>query len=419
VADLAPPGPEEFDRPPAFWHRLAARLRREVPAESLAALGRAGAAVYPLHLEVARRTAELAELGRHAWSAGSGACSAALCVANALVLQTIGETLVGEDYAADRVTRGYLPPVTAEQAWACFEQVGPWLSWAQQGLTSAHWDLRDETDLPAGLAVWVDDQDYPEAHVRAIWLSAGLVGEQLDATLGVLAGCGEPNGSLLPLRDRAEAAAEGLRGKLAHVNALWQPHPPDDLLHQILMESRALLDEQFVLGQLLAAPHLVEYRLQARRRRSKPVRLPGPDEAGFDPWCLTSPRHRSRMRTRAAEKREIARMWRCDPEPARTVAIQRQIDLALAAGSIRYLCGTDGLQAAFHTCPWGAIYEVVRPVRIAGTKYHALTQFTVEVSADQFQLTGTFVRRLVRGPFVPAGRISDRVRPMRPARGAR
>jgi hypothetical protein len=52
-------------------------------------------------------------------------------------------------------------------------------------------------------------------------------------------------------------------------------------------------------------------------------------------------------------------------------------------------------------------------------EYRLLTQFTLDVSADQFRETGSFVRRLVRGPFVPAGRISGRVRPMRPARTAR
>jgi hypothetical protein len=57
---------------------------------------------------------------------------------------------------------------------------------------------------------------------------------------------------------------------------------------------------------------------------------------------------------------------------------------------------------------------VVRTVRIAGTRLHTLTQFTYEVSADQFSDIGTFVRRLVRGPFV-AGRMVGRTQPMRPA----
>jgi hypothetical protein len=402
-----------------FWNRLAALLRREIPAETLAALGRAGAAVYPLHLEVARRAGEVAALGRHPWSAGPGAASAALCVANALALQTVGETLLGEDYAAEPATRGYLPPVTAEQAWVCFEQVGSWLSWARQGLASADWDVREETDLPAELAVWVDDSDYPEQHVRAVSLAAGLVGEQLDATLGVLAGCGEPAAGLRPTRARLQAVAEGLRARLAHVNALWQPDPPDDLLTQVLAESRALLNEQFVLGQRLAAPDLAGDGPAPRRRRRAAVELPGPGEPGFDPWCLTSPRHRPRLRGKPAAKREVTRMWRYDPDPGRTIGIQRQIEDALDTGLIRRAYGDDGAQAAFHACPWGGIYEVVRPVRIAGTTYQALTQLTLQVSADQFRDTGSFVRRLVVGPFVPVGRSVGRIQPMRRSHNGR
>ena len=197
---------------------------------------------------------------------------------------------------------------------------------------------------------------------------------------------------------------------------MCRPPVPEDLQLWIVQESRRLLDEQFRLGQILAAPQLVEQQPPGRRLRPAPPRLRTPGEAGFDQWCLTSAAYRSRLRSGRTARIAIDRLWRCDPEPDRTLGIQRQIEAALAAGSIRYTYSSDGLQRVFHDCPWGPIYEVVRPVRIAGTRLHALTQFTYEVSADRYRQTGTFIRRIVRGPFVATGRMAGRTRPMRPDR---
>jgi hypothetical protein len=338
-------------------------------------------------------------------------------VGNALVLQTIGETLLEEDYAAAPATRGHLPPVTAEQAWACFEQVGPWLSWARQGLAAADWDIRTVTEVPATLGIWVDDDDYPAQHIVALSRSAQQVGGQVEAALGAVTGWAVSEPRPRAVWDKARVAAEGCRGRLEHLSRLCRPPLPDDLRLWVLQESRRLLDEQFRLGQMLAAPQLVvEPRTPSRRLRPAPARLRAPGEPGFDQWCLTSSAYRSRLRSGRTATLAIDRLWRRDPEPSRTLGIQRQIEAALAAGSIRHTYSSDGPQRVFHACPWGPIYEVVRPVRIAGTRLHTLTQFTYEVSADQFRETGTFVRRLVRGPFVSTGRMAGRTQPMRPTR---
>jgi hypothetical protein len=404
---------EDAEQPITLWNRLAAWLRREIPADALEAFRRSGSAVYPLQVEVGQLLAERAAVGRSPWSSGPGLTSAALCVANALVLQTIGETLLEEDYASAPATRGHLPPVTAEQAWACFEQVGPWLAWARQALAADGWDIRTVTDVPAALGVWVDDEDYPPQHVLALARSAQRIGEQLDAALGAASGwvISEPApGQVL---DKARVAAEGCRSRLQDLSRMCRPPAPEDLQLWILQESRRLLDDYFRLGQMLAAPQLVEQQQPGSRLRPAPARLRAPGEAGFDQWCLTSAAYRSRLRSGRTTRIAIDRLWRCDPEPERTLGIQRQIEAALAAGSVRHTYSPDGLQRVFRDCPWGPIYEVVRPVRIAGTRLHTLSQFTYEVSADHYRQTGTFVRRLVRGPFIATGRMAGRTQPMR------
>ena len=50
-------------------------------------------------------------------------------------------------------------------------------------------------------------------------------------------------------------------------------------------------------------------------------------------------------------------------------------------------------------------YVVKRPVRLAGKRLRVLEQFALDVSAEEMAETGTFVRRLVTGPFSTTDKI--------------
>ena len=103
-------------------------------------------------------------------------------------------------------------------------------------------------------------------------------------------------------------------------------------------------------------------------------------------------------------------MWKLDPDPARTLTIQAEIDAASRAGRI-VPAGGGREQLAFHACPWATVWLVVRPVHLGGRRLEVMTQFTYEVSAAEVRETGTFMRRIVRGPFVRTGRVGYEVRP--------
>ena len=58
------------------------------------------------------------------------------------------------------------------------------------------------------------------------------------------------------------------------------------------------------------------------------------------------------------------------------------------------------------TCPnHHSPYVVKRPVRLAGKRLRVLEQFALDVSAEEMAETGTFVRRLVTGPFSTTDKI--------------
>src|SRR5699024_5220063 len=53
--------------------------------------------------------------------------------------------------------------------------------------------------------------------------------------------------------------------------------------------------------------------------QSGSARLPGPNEAGFDMWCLTDESARERFRQDREAVRAIKLLWQLDPAPLRTL----------------------------------------------------------------------------------------------------
>jgi hypothetical protein len=85
------------------------------------------------------------------------------------------------------------------------------------------------------------------------------------------------------------------------------------------------------------------------------------------------------------------------PYPAATLAIQSQINAAVAAGSVA--ARTSRGQRHYYCCPWSAIYQARRPVIIAGQRLRPMQEFTLNVSAEEIPEGGPFARRLLAGPF--------------------
>jgi len=123
------------------------------------------------------------------------------------------------------------------------------------------------------------------------------------------------------------------------------------------------------------------------------MRLPGDVE--FNPWCLTDPSIRREFGARLHGQEEIAALWDADPAPARTLAIQAEIDAALARGEIDYMPKSDvgRLSGHWNDCPWGSIYFAKADVTIAGVPIRAGRQFCLVVEHRD----GEFHRRLVVG----------------------
>jgi hypothetical protein len=381
--------------------RLAAAMHGEVSAATVEAYRRAGAAAYQDMMDAEQLRASLPASGAGLWGASPAQASQLLCAWSAFALQTLGDELVEADYRADPRTQGFLPPVTAEQAAAFLGEVEHWSSRARRAASDPGYDAAAEIALPAPLPDWVRVEPCPQAHLEAMLAAARAMRGRAEAALADLIRADPPDGK--------QDAAARLRGMAAEADsvvgygeALWSPDAEAQVHERAENSLRRGIAAYFQLGQLLAMPALLD-RPQVRAVPVSGQPLPLPGQPGFDSWCLTDPHSRSRWQRDPAARRAIAMLWRYDPDPASTLAVQSQIDAAVAAGWVA--SETSRGRQHYYCCPWSAIYQARQPVTIAGQQLRPMQEFTFDVSAEEMPEGGEFTRRLLTGPFHPTSKI--------------
>lgn len=137
---------------PTLWNRFCAKVTGEVSADTLEAYRRASLAVYDAlrHLDLHRERAR--DDGKSAWDMGPAAKAETLCAWNAFVLQTLGDRFLEADYQGDPHTKGFVPPITADQILAFYTPVEGWLNRAQQAHLNPDYKL--DMPVPSQLPAW-------------------------------------------------------------------------------------------------------------------------------------------------------------------------------------------------------------------------------------------------------------------------
>jgi hypothetical protein len=404
-------------------------MHGEVGAATVEAYRRAGAAAYNDQAEAERVRSELVLSGRSIWTAPLHQASQLLCAWNAFALQTLGDELVEADYRADPRTVGYLPKVTAEQAATFLGEVEHWSARARRAACDETYDITTEISVPAPLPRWVKAAYCPRPHLDAMLAAGRAMRGRAEAALNDLTKAAPPS-------DQADAPAQlfGLAAEadtaISFAESLWSPEIAPGIHHRAEESLRRGIAAYYRLGQLLAAPMLLERVMTAPLDRATiaPVNpdsvshaglpFPGqpdstlPAQPGFDPWCLTDPVNRSLWQYDPAARQAISLLWQHDPDPAATLRIQAEIDAAVAARRL-VVAGTIRTTANyFYRCPWSAIYLVYRPVVIAGQSLTPIQQFAFDVSAEpMMEGGGEFVRHLVIGPFHASSQVDYGDRP--------
>lgn len=388
---------------PGLATRLAAHFHGEVGAATVEAYRRAGAAAYIDQADAERVRSELVLSGRSIWTAAPHQASQFLCAWNAFALQTLGDELVEADYRADPRTSGYLPKVTAEQAATFLGEVEHWSARARRAACDETYDVTAEVTVPAPLPKWAEAEPCPRAHLDAMMAAGQAMRGRVEAALDDLTKAEPPPGRA-HAKDRLFGMAAEANTAIDFAESLWSPEAGPELHERVEESLRRGIAAYYRLGQLLAAPMLLDRGISVpahARVPLRPGRLALPGQPGFDPWCLTDPVNRSLWQYDKAAGAAIDTLWRFDPNPAATLRIQAELNAAVEARQL-VVAGTIRQTANYYfRCPWSAIYFVYRPVVIAGQSLTPIQQFAFDVSVEPMLAEGggEFARQLVFGPF--------------------
>lgn len=372
--------------------RIAARLKGEIPADELEALRGAGSQVYDAYVTAESARKQLAAAGTDLWSpAGHDPRPRLITLWRGFACQQLGEAFLDADYAADPRTRGFVPPVTARQAEAYFTEVELML----HDLARAEDPSWRPSGVPSRLPAWVDVEPCPQAHLEAMLKACSVIAMHAELAVADL----EQLGAAAHQREHAKLKAL-LAGVLADADYAATLYSGLHGTASQEMHERAertvkrAVEGAYLIGQLAAMPGLTA-AVPAPERR-----LPRPQEAGFDMWCLTSPRTRADWKRDPAAVRAIEMLWRYDPDPEATLAIQGEIDAAAERGDVR-ITG----QGNYFCCPWSAIYQAVNPVTLGGQRVRRGKTFTFDVSGEEMAEGGAFKREVLVADFQPTTKV--------------
>ncbi|GAQ23150.1 hypothetical protein DEIGR_200005 [Deinococcus grandis] len=385
--------------------RLRARLRGEISTEILEAYQRAGASIHPMLDEAESRRFMLRGTDRSWWDQPRHEQLATLCLWNAFILQTLGDTLLEADAAADPDTVGFAPRVTTDQARAYYAQVAVWLERSVLAQRDPAYDLN--VALPVNLPDWSPAEPCPREHLAA--LMAALERAQAHLTGVMVAFDAQP---VLPAH---AAHATRLRALFASTElesrALTQMYAPNASaeLHELIEDrTRNLMADIYRLGQWLSMPILTTAEPAAALdrtpaappppRAAAPAASPAPppspaasqatpaaapDTPGRwlkEPWCGSDVRIRDQLKRDPRAMRALTRFWQALKNPGEALALLREAEryYSSATADLTYATRPDGT-ALGHSDepPYAPIYRAVNTCEIGVFTVNPGDEFTL------------------------------------------
>lgn len=412
---------EAMAHAPTLLTRIRAALQGEVSAEILDSYRGAGGSVYDLFVTSEHQRSDLAAAGKSPWTMSSQEQSGLTAAWIAFALQTLGDAYLEADYKADPGTIGFVPQVTAEQADHFYQGVQGWLAAAEQARYDKGFVL--QAHLPAVLPEWVEVEPCPTAHLQAMLAAARKIVEHAQIAVADSLRAAEPahKADADLLRGRAAALASTLQ----YAESLYgSAHTmPGGTMHERIETSlKSVIHAAFLLGQQAAMPALITTVTSATSLGSSQANaaagflppgflaashsMPLPDGPGFDPFCLTAPQVKNQFMRDPKAREAMRYLWANDPNPKATLAIQGEIQAAMAGGGLTYAIAASGQpRGCYYCCPWSAIYHANQPLTIGGTRIHRGQEFTYDVSAEEMREGGDFKREILIGNFSASDQI--------------
>ncbi|HST60458.1 MAG TPA: hypothetical protein VLK84_17290, partial [Longimicrobium sp.] len=159
----------------------------------------------------------------------------------------------------------------------------------------------------------------------------------------------------------------------------------------------------FERGETRPPPQAAPTRPPPQAAASRPQARCGlPRLRGINVWCLTHPAARQQLGADSRALSALKQLWAADPDPRRTLNLQRAISDALDRGAVGYAEDEGGGIGHFYRCPWGPVYVARKAVTLDSRRIRKGEQFILDVKGEE---SSSFTRQLLVGTF-------ERIRPL-------
>lgn len=384
-----------------IWNRMVSRLHGEIPADTLEAYRRASLAVHDLLHQGDGVRAQGKLDGKTAWTLPANIQAELLCTWNAFVLQVLGNDFLDADYHDNPSTRGFVPPITSDQVLRFYTQVEGWLNRGQQAHSNPDYKL--DVQVPAQLPPWSEVEPCPNSHLHGMLHAMRTIRDHAATAMQFLGDAPPTEKDQLANYNSIQQLHAAAITKARYSEDLHGTDPSPDMHDRVEPHIKESIESFYKLGQWIAMPRLAVPEPSVTT--APPIQkkgLPLPGDIGFDPWCLTDPQTRERWERDPEARTAIKTLWQLNPDPAKTVRIQAEINEALRRGDIQRALDRNGRPFGhFFCCPWAPIYEVARPVTLGGEHLRTMQQFVFDVTAEGVNLGHKFTCELMVGNFQP------------------
>lgn len=241
---------------PGLKVQLTARVRGWVPTDLVEAYRGAGGQVYEDVIAADAARQELLLAGRNLRTVRPGTRSQLVCTWNAFALQTLGLAFVDAVPPAAARLPGYLPRATVAQAEVFLAEVGYWSGQAHRSSADPDFDVAALRPLPAPLPRWVVAMPCPREHVTAMLDAGAALRDRAQAAMADFRRAMPDDAE----RDTVRLAglAADAEAALAYAGGMLSPDASQPVHAALEQSVRRAVESLYQLGQLMAAPSLLD-----------------------------------------------------------------------------------------------------------------------------------------------------------------
>ncbi|RYG46422.1 hypothetical protein EON79_10200 [bacterium] len=375
---------------PSVWTRFRAARRGEISAASLRTYYGASLPVFELWegIEAERRRA-IAK-GETPWDLSPSRQAERAYAWCAFVLQVLGNEFLDADDGFDPPTRGFLPPVTADQVSRLYAPIEGLVGLSRQAGADVNHRFQEKV---AELPPWNETSPSPPAYVAGLLGAMRALQPHAGAAVASLGLEAPENATAARQFHQIRGLHAAAEAKAHYVAGIYGSDAQAGLDPRIEPSVKETIEALFDVGRLAAIPKLVQKISYSRGKRPS---FPLPGDPGFDPWCLTDPRAKESKRKDREARDAILRMWDTDPDPEATLELIQAIRMAEIRRDIRPAEERGKRIGPFQRCPWSTVYEVDRMVALPGEVLLPATWFALDIRF----INGPFERHLHIGRFL-------------------